>query len=186
MTTPTLGSKVVSLNRTSEKSVDNNKAAIARLVEKHECELRRFLRSSIRNPADVDDIVQDVFCRVLRDNRVLKSTAPRAYLYKVARNLLIDRYRQNKIRSNVDKSRAQDIVALSDTRSSLNYNEMTVAYQDALSELPDQCRKVFLMRSYDGLTNSEIAELLGLSMRMVQKHLVKAMAHFLDKLCKCD
>ena len=85
------GPKVVSLRLRSDESTSDRQAAITQLVEKHELELRRFLRSSLPNAEDVDDVVQDVFCRVLRDDRALEATVPRAYLYKVARNLLIDR-----------------------------------------------------------------------------------------------
>ena len=71
---PVRDSNVVSLGLPKDESVVDRQAAITRLVENHELELRRYLRNSLSNSADVDDILQDVFCRVLRDEKVLGST----------------------------------------------------------------------------------------------------------------
>ena len=48
---------------------------------------------------------------------------------------------------------------------------------DAVNDLPPRCREVFLLSRFDALTNGQIADRLGITRNMVEKHIIKAMVH---------
>src|SRR5690606_25819872 len=107
----------------------------------------------------------------LEDGRLLEVENPGAYLFTTARHIVIDRFRRERSLSAEHRSDQQ--AAADEGAGLLASGEMEVAYEKALSELPARCREVFLLRRHDGLTNSEVAVELGISVRMVQKHMVR-------------
>ena len=155
---------------------------LSHFVELYGTDLRRYLRRALSNKDDIEDIYQETFCRVLEDNRAEVLENPGGFLQRIARNIIIDRYRKQKRQSDSQSKGLGEIGEYPQEDTFLDFGEMTSAYQEALAELPERRRQVFLMCRYDGLSNVEIAKSLGISVRMVQKHLVKALAHFHGRL----
>ena len=145
----------------------------------HRQGLRRYLRRRLVDRDDVEDILQEVFCRVLEDGRFLEVENPGAYLFSTARHIVIDRYRRDRVRAG---AHGTDPSSTDMHGGYLVSGEMEAAYEEALLQLPAKCREVFLLRRHDGLTNSEVALELGISVRMVQKHMVRALIHFYKRL----
>jgi RNA polymerase sigma factor (sigma-70 family) len=175
---PTPDSNVVPLYSDSNTLEKVDGEALDRLMNEHAASLRNSLHRYPSPREDIEDAIQETFCKVLQGGQIKKMDNPGAFLYKIARNILIDRYRKRRLEKNVNDNYHLNSNDESREEMFLEYGEMTIAYQKALSDLPGKCRQVFLMRRYDGLANSEIAEKLGISIRMVQKHMIKALSHF--------
>ncbi len=175
-------SNVIQLQSDSKGSESTDQSALGQLFNEYGDKLRSDLRRYPSPRDDIEDAIQDTFYRVLQGKHFEKLENPRAFLFKTARNILIDRYRKNRLETKLNDE--QQLESGTDLKEEvlLEYSEMTIAYQKALSALPKKCRQVFLMRRYDGLANSEIASSLGISIRMVQKHMIKALMHFNEYL----
>lgn len=159
-----------------------NRNKLDRFVQSYGSELRRYLQRTLSKQEDIEDVFQETFCRVLEDERADSLENPAAFLQRTARNIVIDRYRRNRLQLESATKGLGEIGDYPQEDTFLDFGEMSSAYLEALAELPERCRQVFLMCRHDGLSNAEIAKNLGISMRMVQKHLVKALAHFHNRL----
>jgi RNA polymerase sigma-70 factor (ECF subfamily) len=158
-------------------------AFVAALAKAYAEPLRRHLR--MRGAADEDavEIVQEAFAHVLRLGDASQIRHPRAFLFRVAANLQIDRQRRATAAPLVDG--VDTLGAISDEptpEDNVRFVELELAYHAALAELPEKCRTVFLMRRFDDLGTGEISAKLGISPRMVQKYLVQALNHFQNRL----
>jgi len=126
------------------------------------------------------DIVQDVFIALWekRDSfEILES--PKAYLFQAVRNRSLNYIRDTNIHNAVE----QELSLKFETAEKNLYNNpndpfislLELELQDkidkAISSLPDKCRQVYELSRYKGFKNSEIAEVFGISMKMVEKHI---------------
>ena len=175
-------SNVIPLRSESIELKNEERETLHQLVNIYADSLKRNLQRFLCPEEDIQDAIQETFYRIIQSGDVNRIQNPSAFLYKMARNILIDRYRKGRLKKNVNEQQRPGSGTASKANTLLDYGEMTVAYEQALSELPEKCRRVFLMRRYDGLTNSEIADILGISMRMVQKYMVRALTHFNKRL----
>ncbi len=174
-------SNIIPLRGKNVPHPDGREAWAELLESQYRQGLRRYLQRLAKSGDDVDDIVQETFFRALQGDRLANVSNPGAFLFKTAHNLYIDRYRKQKLEQGFAQQETGFTSSVPEDVE-MHYSEMVLAYQHALAELPERCRQVFLLRRYDGLSNSEIAETLNISMRMVQKHLVKALEHFQRRL----
>ncbi|MFT4822783.1 MAG: RNA polymerase sigma factor (sigma-70 family) [Halioglobus sp.] len=148
----------------------------------HRHDLLRYVRRILPASESPEDMVQDVFYRLIRQGNFADLDNPRAYLMTIARNVAIDKLRRLKA--------APEIIAETDSGAELDHNsvhtmeasEMIIAIERAMAELPERCREAFVLRRYRGMDTAETAAALGISRRMVQRHLKNAMAHFQDRL----
>jgi RNA polymerase sigma-70 factor (ECF subfamily) len=106
-----------------------------------------------------------------------------AYIFQMAANLLRDRGRRERVRANFRASvlagngaGAGDLEALDPARVLLA-RESLGEVSDALRELPERTRAIFLLFRLEGMKQSELAALYGVSVSAVQKHIFKAMTH---------
>lgn len=158
-------------------------AFVAALAQAYAEPLRRHLRMRGAAEEDAAEIVQEALTHVMRLGDASRIRHPRAFLFRVAANLQIDRQRRASTAPLVDG--ADTIAAISDEptpEEHVRFLELELAYHAALAELPPKCRTVFLMRRFDDLGTGEIAARLGISPRMVQKYLVQALNHFENRL----
>jgi len=122
---------------------------------------------------DADDLVQDTWLRISRLCRGGEVRAPRAFLLKVAANIASGRH-AGRVRL---EQTASDVGRLDSWGvQEATQGESLLARQIVMS-LPQPLRDVFVLSRVGGLTNSQIAEQLGISPKTVEWRMTKALAH---------
>lgn len=153
-------------------------------------ELFRYLSRKTSDPHTAADLAQESVTRVLamQASGELISNA-RALLFRIARNLLTDQYRQNSVREceNIDTLEQTDIPAIprhQQPEEIVSASQIYQAYSQAIETLPPRCREAFILHVLDGLPQAEVAEKMGISRSMVEKHLARAM--LACRQCECQ
>lgn len=133
----------------------------------------------VGNRDDGEEIVQNAWLKIWRHTDRSPIAHPKAYLFKVTKNAAID----FAVRAQRDRKHCISLEALTDG----DLADDTVArYEDirqlviiavSLNELPEARRQAFIMNKLEGRTHQEIAERLGISVSMVEKHVVGALLH---------
>lgn len=149
------------------------------MLENYYRELVCFLNAKLGNRQVAEDVVHDAYLRVLERSSDTPIEQPRAFLYRTALNLVIDDHRRNALRQvepleildNEERYFAQS------PQCPLDHGQRLDMLQRALAELSPACRESFLLRKIEGLSHAEIAEQLGISKALVEKHIVNAMKH---------
>ena len=144
---------------------------MGREILPHERDLRMWLQRRLVDAADVEDIVQECYCRLAQLDDVAHVTMPRAYLFTMARNLA----QRQRTRARVVRIEALAETADAQWESDQPSPERFAAarqelerVQTALSTLPERARRIFLMRRVEGLTQKEIATAMGVSEAVVE------------------
>ncbi len=174
--------------------------AFRALVRRHQRPLYNFALRQVRAPSTAEDIVQDVFVRVVQNVETFKEEARfTTWAYTIARNLCIDHLRKGIHRrhasldapSGPDSDRSALVDRLPSSgpgadRSAIG-NELRGHLVHAVEALPDDQREVFLMRQVGELPFKEIAEIVGVGentvksrMRYALERLQTALSEFED------
>lgn len=136
------------------------------LFERHAQELRGFLRGRGVGDETAADLTQDSFVRMMTAKPSSEQSNPRAYLFRVSRNLLIDHRRHESI-APFDCVSEHKVLTVADPRplaEKVLYDKQRLVLSDsALSELPDRTRKAFELYRLEEMTIAEVAERIGLS-----------------------
>lgn len=142
-------------------------------------ELMRYLSSRVHSADDAADIAQDACARLVqyRDNPTIGDL--RLMLFRIANNLLTDFYRRNS------RHHTESHVALDDAGplqapdrphiDRISDQQTLLRLKIAIAQLPDKCRAVFMLSRFDGLSHKQIAERVGISVKMVEKHITRAL-----------
>ena len=162
--------------------LNEKQAFVADLERQHGQRLRRFLASRLRHgTADVEDLVQEVFLRLLRIARHETIRSSESYLYMVAFHVL----HQHLLR----RAAAPEAVEISalinemestpadDPLAQAQMQQQLQALQDALSQLSPKAQAVLLLHRRDGYSLEEIGVQLGFSRANAAKYLSKALLH---------
>lgn len=157
-------------------------AFVADIEQQHGQRLRRFLASRLRhNAADAEDLVQEVFLRLLRIDRHESIRSPESYLYMVAFHVLHQHYlRRAAVPEAVEITAFIDEMATAPQDDPAAQAEMQQQLQDlqgALQQLPAKAQAVLLLHRRDGYSLEEIGKLLGFSRANAAKYLGKALLH---------
>lgn len=145
--------------------------------------LLAFFNKRTRNSLEVQDLVQQVFLKLSQHPGIERIENPDAYIFQTASNALKDLHRRDVTRSSLlvqdlTHTRAEDEIDadFSPERVLLGREAMDGVIA-ALRELPEKTRDVFMLRCFEGLKHAEIAKLYGISIRTVEKHAARALAH---------
>jgi RNA polymerase sigma factor (sigma-70 family) len=148
---------------------------ISEAVEQQGFRLRNFIRRRVSDPADVEDILQEVFFELVEAYRLMKPIEiAGAWLFQVARNRIIDRFRKKK------PEPLADMTSPSDEGEMLSVEEFlpsadagpeaaymgTVLIEEleaAVDELPDEQRRVFIAHEIEGRSFKELAAESGVN-----------------------
>jgi RNA polymerase sigma factor (sigma-70 family) len=159
---------------------------VADLAATHGPQLRRFLVARVRNVADVPDIVQEIYLRMLRIPNIESIRSPEAYLFTVAQHAVQQHtLRQTATPPSIELTQMLDIPSASpelDPVLATDAIQCIEQLQDAIEELSPKVRATFLMHRRDGLSFNDIGTRLGISRPMVKKNLMKALLHFRQRL----
>lgn len=164
--------------------------AVEALFRENEADLKSYVRGKLgrSGAVDVDDIVQEAFLRIARQQRSTDIDNPRGFLFRTARNLTFDLLRRRGVRDTYNAAQAADPRAVQakfeseSAEQAASTTEELRTILNAVEQLPPQCQRVFLLQRQEGLRYAEIAKRLGISQSMVQKHMTKALVRLADAL----
>jgi len=171
-----------------ERMTGDQDRRISEAVEQQRGRLRNFIRSRVPDPSDAEDILQDVFYELVAAYRLAKPIEQLgAWLFRVARNRIIDRFRKQKPEASSVGGRAGDenTLSLEDLLPSPDAGPETVFVRnvlmdeigEALAELPPEQREVFIANEIEGRTFAEIAEETGTSINTLLSRKRYAVLH---------
>ena len=141
-------------------------------------QVKAQLRSLLRNSDDIDDTVQEAFLKTLEAASKGSIANPGGYLYTTARNLALNKLTRNYYELFDFVEHFPDDISSLESRpleQEVIGSEQLLLFCRVASQLPEQCRKVLILKKVYGYTQAEVAEELGLSVSTVEKHLIKAM-----------
>ncbi len=162
-------------------------------VRKERRRLLSFIRGRVRNDAEAEDVMQDVFTQLVEATRGLQQIEKvGSWLFRVARNKIADLYRKQKPAAEselTDENTPMLLDILPDLSNSADEMMMQEiiweAIQEALEDLPPAQREVFELHEFDGMRFREISELTGETentLRMRKYHAVQALRKQLESL----
>jgi len=159
--------------------------AFDQIYELYSHKLFSFVFKILKNEAEVDDIVQEVFVKIwesrdkVEDYKLLNS-----YIFTIAYNNSIDLIRK-RISSNKYLEHLKYSASINFTPtiiSQIEYNELSNQVEKLITNLPDRQKQVYLLHREKGLTYPEIAEKLGISKNTVENHMAKALKYLRQNL----
>jgi RNA polymerase sigma factor (sigma-70 family) len=167
---------------------------ILEAIDRDQARLRNFIRKRVVDPSDAEDILQEVFYELVETYRLMQPLEQAgAWLFRVARNRITDLFRKKKANvSTNDPVVAEDgeSLTLEDLLPSPNA-EPDAAYAravlmeelaDALEELPEEQRDVFIAHEIEGRSFKELAAATGLSVNTLLSRKHYAVIHLRERL----
>jgi RNA polymerase sigma-70 factor (ECF subfamily) len=152
--------------------------------------LLRFLTARLGNEHDAQDALQDVYLHIDKIETSLEVRDPDAYLFRMAANLARDHVRSRNRTTARDRAwatsqRGADDSEADDTPSAeraYGARQRLEAVRRALDELSPQCRRIFMLHKFDGLSHLEISQRVNISRSTVEKHMHTALKHLIKRL----
>ena len=156
----------------STKTVETG---IGTAFREHESALRAFVARLVATRDEVDDVTQEAFLRAFNAEKARRIRRPKSFLFTIARNLVLSDFARKSNQLTESMADLDDLTVLDDcgVEAEIEAEESFAEYCRAVSRLPVQCRRVFLLRKVYGLTHREIGNRLGIAVSTVEKHLVK-------------
>ena len=151
---------------------------ISRLFSEHNESLIQFLATRLRSAQEAKEVAQEAYVRLLSLEDSGAVSFLRAFLFKTAANLAVDR-----IRSRNRQQQALDAGLCDESREAPTPDREAASAQEVeivrrlIGELPPKCRHAFLMHRVHGAELSEIAQEMGLSERMVRHYVLRAVLY---------
>lgn len=179
---------------TADWMADQQDQRIAEAVRQERGRLSNFIRRRVPDPGDAEDILQDVFYELVEAYRLMQPIEQvGAWLFRVARNRITDRFRKKKPElftdqsvTDDDESSFEDLLPSPDAGPAANYarNVMVDELEDALDELPAEQREIFLATEFEGQSFREIAEATGISINTLLSRKRYAVQYLRRRLAK--
>jgi RNA polymerase sigma factor (sigma-70 family) len=165
---------------------------ISEALERDRPRLRSFIRKHVADTSEAEDILQDVFYELLEAYRLMKPIEHvTAWLFRVARNRMVDLFRRNKASSLNDPvsveegaDTLEDLLPSADAGPEAAYarNLLLDALEEALEELPEIQREVFIAHELMGRSFREISAETGLSVNTLLSRKHYAVLHLRKSL----
>lgn len=176
---------------------------IGEIVRRQQARLRQFIRRRVPDPRDADDILQDVFYRLVEANRLLMPIEHvTGWLYRVARNRITDLFRKKSPESFSDFTifdedeellPFEDLLPSRDAGPDAAYARNLLLHELdlAIADLPAEQRAIFIAHELDGRSFKEIADETGVNVntllsrkRYAVLHLRARLQHLYDEVTK--
>ncbi|THV58183.1 RNA polymerase sigma-70 factor [Flagellimonas alvinocaridis] len=158
----------------TKRLVKGDEKAYEYLMDTYYQRLCSYAYTLTNDHGKAEDIVQNVFVRVWTKRKKLNpSFLIKNFLYKAVYNEFIDEYRKNKSVLYLEKKYLEAIdIAVENEQD--NLEEIIMLVNLEINNLPPKCRRIFLLNKKEGLTHTEIAEHLGISIKTIEAHMTRA------------
>ncbi len=141
----------------------------------------KYIVIRCNDAALAEDITHDVFMQLWKKIETLDDKGIPSYLYMCAKNAIINNHKKSQVRLNyLDKQVQTSITSTPQDR--LEEKELSIKIEEAIANLSDKQREVFLLNRVEGMKYREIAELLDISQKAVEKRMHLALMQLKKKL----
>lgn len=146
--------------------------------------LRRFILRRVHDEDAADDILQEAFVKIHRNIDNLKDERKlRAWLYQITRNSIIDHYRNRKME--VDLPEPPEIAAEEPEKNSDAAHDLGPCVRALMDRLPEKYKQSLVLTEFEGLTQKEMGEKLGLSFSGAKSRAQRARDKLKGELLEC-
>jgi RNA polymerase sigma factor (sigma-70 family) len=166
-----------------ESHMESTAVAVSELFREHNRMLVGYLRSRLGSEQEAKEVAQEAYVRVLQLHEPGAPGLLRAYLFKTAANLAVDRLRHRRVRQRSEEQ-PQLFEELNPTGGELDDPaEQLLAREQAdqllriLQELPAKCQQVMNLHRFEGASQRDVSLRLGISERMVRRYVTYAMVY---------
>lgn len=154
--------------------VKEDEKAYTFLVNTYHKELFVYALSLTSNHFSSQDIVQNVFLKTWEFRKKLNpSHSIKNFLFKSTYNEFVSKYNKNKSISRLEKIFIKNLNNIVDDENEDILREKISLVNSEIKKLPPKCKKIFILSKKEGLSNSEIANYLGISIKSVEAHITK-------------
>jgi RNA polymerase sigma factor (sigma-70 family) len=154
-------------------------------VRRYHDSLISFLRQRLRTPEDANDVAQEAYIRMMQYQNSRQIRSPSSMLFRIAINVANDLGRSEQVRHASDQCSLDAVELVSDTPSAereISAKQELELLRAAIGSLPPKCRQAFLLSRVRSMTYPEIAAHCGISVKMVEKHISRALAVCMKKV----
>src|ERR1700739_3093754 len=179
----------------SDRMIAGQNERLIEAIHREQGRLRNFIRQRVEDEADAEDILQDVFYEFIEAYRLMKPIEQAgAWLFRVARNRIIDRFRKKKpeVFSAVQAAdpeggeplALEELLPSPDAGPEAAYARSVLLEEldAALDELPEQQRDVFVAHEFDGISFKELSAQTGVGVNTLLSRKHHAVLHLRQKL----
>jgi RNA polymerase sigma factor (sigma-70 family) len=159
------------------RELPNRSIWFARNVLPHEPLIRDRLTRLCGSDINIEDVIQEMYARLLAVPSVESIRYPKQYALQTARAIIIDHIRHSNVVS-ITLSGSLELLAVSDSEANaeecLEFRSEVLEVAKALKQLPKICRQTLALRRLEDLSQKEVAQRLCISEKMVEKHMVRS------------
>ncbi len=155
-----------------------NNETLTHLYLRHIAALRGFVAARVGCRETAGELAHESFVRLMTRPGGEALLDPRAFLFRIADNLVIDHWRANPVRPEQFSDIAEHEHLASEAPGPERHaaaRQQLERLRRAVEGLPPQCRRIFIRHKFDGLTQAAIAVEFGISLNAVEKHLIRAL-----------
>jgi len=159
----------------------NQELPLELLWDRYSQRLLAFIRGRVEEDAEAEDILQEVFIRVHRHLCCQAQwTKPDGWFYQIARNLIIDHYRRRRVMVEIPESLIAEPASEEDPEAIL-----ALSLKEMIDTLPEPYRRALILTEYQGLSQKQLAESLGISLSGAKSRVQRAREKLRDMLLSC-
>ncbi len=151
---------------------------VSQLFRKYQLEISNTIYKRLGSKEEADDLTQETFERYSSASGRMLIRNPRAFLYRIAKNLIVDHLRRITSKNRVI-IQCDNQIETPDLKPSIEQELIVkseyIQLKKAIGKLPPKCRKVFILRKIEGLSYAQIAENMDISIGAVEKHVIRGL-----------
>lgn len=154
---------------------EEDMTAMEFLYVKYAPQVRSFVYAILKNEADTEDLVHDIFLKIWDERRkISKVTSFKSYLYSMTRNMVYNKLKKHKVHTKfIDESSTSQ--SNQDLEKKVITKDLLQKIHKEMGRLPQQQRDIYSMNRDEDLTYNEISNKLGISPKTVQYHIGKVL-----------
>ena len=152
----------------------NDKLIITNYYAQHRGEIVDFIAVRLTDADEAEDMVQDLFLRLLRGHQLITPITLPCLVYTMARHSIADYYRRRRVREEFEHYLIKNTDSIGEMESIISARLLMERMERTLARLPEACGRIYRLHIYDGLKVSDIAQQLALPYKQVENRLGQA------------